>query len=109
MPSVQMSRQVRERKKKGNRRNDFQSRQRAHRSSSYLTSHYYARPPHPLQLVIPFVRLNDELIPDAGRHAGTSLDDLVSLRANNPFTYNNVFYTIEYIALDFFFFLEKVK
>jgi len=55
--------------KKENRRNDFKGRQRAHRSSSYLTSHYYARPPHPLQLVIPFVRLNDELIPDVGRHA----------------------------------------
>lgn len=107
MPSVQMSRQVREEKKKKNRRNDFQSRQRAHRSPSYLTSHYYARPPHPLQLVIPFVRLNDELIPDAGRHAGTSLDDLVSLRANS-LTYNNVFYTIEYIALDFFF-IGKIK
>jgi len=38
----------------------------ARRSSSYLTSRYYARPPHPLQLVIPFVRLNDELIPRAG-------------------------------------------
>lgn len=29
---------------------------------SYLTSHYYTRPPHPLQLVIPFVNFNDELI-----------------------------------------------
>lgn len=71
MPSVQMSCQVhvKEKKKKESEERDFQSRQRAHRSS-YLTSHYYARPPHPLQLVIPFVRLNDELIPDPGKHAG---------------------------------------
>jgi len=57
--------QVRERK---NRRDGFPeppSPTRRSSLASYLTSHYYARPPHPLQLVIPFVRLNDELIPDA--------------------------------------------
>lgn len=40
---------------------------------SYLTSRYYTRPPHPLQLVIPFVYLNDELIRQARRHALSSL------------------------------------